>query len=176
MPLTEPTYCEKVRRLAMQRGRRLELSDIRDFLPNVLTMVSREIAMSGEYPLSQKEYTLAMVGGKIDLSAETTILLESIDTVLHPTAGPDGGPDYLSRIPDGNRSDLKQPRGEFYNHYIIENKAIYAGHGNGVDVPPDDANCVVEANPILAINEIPVQWEDRAIEIGAQTSPGAKNL
>lgn len=177
MPLSEGEYCEKVRRLAAQRGQTLQLADIQESLENALSALAEEVWRTGEYPLLEVEFTEELVAGVCDLSARTDIFIDSIETVKHPDFAGDGVPVYFSRLPNGSRADLTHSRSQLYPPYVIEKTALYLSKGGGTwpdpgDFPPDDT-LTITAQKIPLLSDVPVSLEDLLIEKGLAVASGA---
>jgi hypothetical protein len=161
----------------MQKGQTLELSDIRETLDNALSDLSQELDDSVDFPLVQKEFTLTMTSGVASLAAISDLYIGEIETVLHPNIDGAGTSTYLSRLPGGTRADLRQLRNTIYFPYVIEKNTLYASLGQGTwpspeDVPPDSAAVVAMGPMLYVIGNVPVNYENRLIELGAAIAMG----
>jgi hypothetical protein len=177
MAINEAQYVAKVRALALQMGKTLELSDIWETLDNALMDLSGEIKDSSDYPLGQKEYTLSLVSGVASLAAIPDIYIGEIETVLHPDIDGSGTSAYLSKLNGGTRADLAQSRNTIFYPYVIEKNSLYASLGQGTwpsaeDVPPDSVAVIAVAPFVFAIGTVPRMYEDRLIELGVQLAMG----
>ena len=175
--MTEAQFVIRVREMALERGITLDPGDIRDSLDPALHAVSRRIAESGEYALQQKEATLTLTSGVASLATETDLLIDTIDTVLHPSI--DGVPRYLSRIPDGTRADLTNASGSMYPLYVIEKGAIYCSLGNGGwpdadDLPDDTAELKATGSQVATLANLNSQYEDDLILQGVSYAAAAQ--
>lgn len=153
------------------QGKLVPPEAIQASLSLALQRLAREVGDSSEWALGQKEYTVALASGVASLATHTDILIDTIETVSHPTIK-DGSPGYLSRIPNGSRADLLMPRTQMVGHYVVEKNAIYASKGVGTwpaaeDIP-DDGNLAVVANFVAGLSAVPEQHIDRLVEIGAE--------
>lgn len=165
--MNQAQYEQKVLRLAAQRGVTLDITDVSESLDNALDYLAREVAQSPLYYHLQKDYTVAIASGTADLSAETDILIDTVERVQHE----DGS--VFSRLPAGaNRSDLTLPRNEFQPFYVIERNAIFAKMGNGVDTPAD-GDLTVTANFVPTLATLPGVFDPDLIEAGFMISQGA---
>jgi len=178
MPLlTEAQYVDKVRRLALERGKVLDPGDIRESLDSALSRLSQEVKDSGDYPLNQREYTLSLVSGVASLAALPDICIGDIETVLHPNIDGSGTSVYLSKLPGGTRADLRQVRNQLFYPYVIENNSLYASLGQGTwpdagDIPPNSAAVIAVAPAFFTLTTYPPQYQNRLIELGVEVANG----
>lgn len=180
MAINESQYCELVRRLAEQRNVVLDLADIRDSLSNALDALAVDAYHSPEYSLLEMEFTLPLVSGACDLSSRTDLMVACIETVKHPDIDGSGTAAFFSRIPNGTRADLAQLRNTIFPPYVLEKNFLYLSLGQGTwplpeDVPPDTADLAITSQKIPLITEVPVQLEDRLIEVGLGVAIGMMN-
>lgn len=169
--MTEAEYVQRVRELGLQHGLTLDPGDIRDGLDTALGLVSAKIAQESDYPLQQNVWTFTMTGGEVSLGATDDIMIETIDTVLHPDIDGLGTQQYLSRIPNGTRADLAHYTNRMFPPYIIEDNTIVASLGLGAypdvsDIPPNNNAVKVTANQVATIANLAVQYEPDLILAG----------
>lgn len=174
MAVDEATVIEEARRNAYRMGKVLDPADIRDSIPVALQKLGTIIHASSEYALQQKEFSVTLTAGVADLSAQTDLVIDSIDWVKHPNI--DGVVQRFSRIPDGDENDLAAWLDSVNPPYIVEHNKIKMSLGYGAwpasdDLPPDTASLKLMAGQVPTLATLDVRFKDELVMMLVMDTP-----
>lgn len=159
---------EEARRNAYRMGRILDPADLWDSLPVALQKLGPVINASSEYALQQKEFTLTLTAGVADLSAQTDLVIDSIEWVKHPSIDGAGTVQRFSRIPDGDENDLATWLDSVNPPYIVENNKLKCSLGYGSwpatdDLPPDTASLKLMGGQVPTLATLDPRFKDELV-------------
>lgn len=152
MALSIAKYCDRVRRLGMERGLELRVDDIESSLDNALQELGKQTAESSLRHLLVKDYTVTFTSGKGSLASHTDMLVDRIVRILHS----DGSTTtQVALLPIGaTRRDLTYERNLLFFWGCYSDDAIYLLQGDGTTVP-GDGTLTVTSSFIPAITTVP---------------------
>lgn len=176
MAVDEATVIEEARRNAYRMGKVLDPADLRDSISVALQKLGPVIHASSEYALQQKEFTVPLTTGVADLSAQTDLVIDSIEWVKHPSIDGAGTVQRFSRIPDGDETDLATWLDPVNPPYIVEHNKLKMSLGYGTwpatdDLPPDTASLKLMGGQVPTLANLDPRFKDELVMLLVADTP-----